>query len=645
MCGITAIVSSQDPNRRAQIIQGMTDALTHRGPDDEGFYTDKAVSLGQRRLSINDVSGGHQPLFDDSGDLVMVVNGEIYNSPELRKKLEAEGYQFKTEVDVEVILPLYQKYGPDCVKHLRGMFAIALWDKKQQSMFIARDHMGQKPLFFSLGDQTLHVASEAKALLKAKDEPPEIDMTCLWHYISMRFVPDDLSFFKGIHKLQAGHWALWKAGDLKTKRYWDIDFKQKLTGSYEDVEEQAHQVLLETVKSHLLSDVPVGAFLSGGIDSSTVSAMMVELGCEALPVFSIGVKEAGFNELPWARMVVDKYAMQGHEQVVSADLIHLIPKMIHHMDEPADPYGVGVYLVSKIASEHVKVVLTGDGGDEAYAGYDRFEGQRWAEYYAMMPQWFRQQFLGRIIKRIPDSFGYKSIAQKVRWLHDMSFYQSGDRYVQSLTFLRFTHDAKMQLFTDEALAKIDDRDSADKILRHFNADNCDDLIDRMLYSDMQTRLPDHLLMIADRMTMAHSIESRAPFVDSRLVEFAASVPTKYKIKGRELKSILRKTAARYLPKELIYREKQGFGFPIARWMRTDLNHFLRNLFAQSRFVELGIFKQSEINRYLDEHLSGETDHNFRLWILLNLELWYRLYFENMSMDEMNEFTEQLMHSE
>lgn len=645
MCGITAIVSQADKAKRAEVIQKMTDALAHRGPDDEGFYHGDHASLGQRRLSIVDIAGGHQPLFDDSGNLVLVANGEIYNSPELRESLEAEGYPFKTHTDVEVILPMYQKYGADCVKHLRGMFAFAIWDGRDHSMYFARDHMGQKPVFFSIANEGLALASEVKSLLAAGIEKPEIDMTCLWHYISMRFVPDNLSFFKGIHKLPAGHWALWKDGEIKIERYWDIDFKDKQQGSFQEVEEGLHEVLLDTVKSHLLSDVPVGAFLSGGIDSSTVSAMMAELGHGALPVFSIGVKEAGFNELPWARMVVEKYGMAGHEKVVSADLIHLIPKMIHHMDEPSDPFGVGVYLVSELAREHVKVVLTGDGGDESFAGYDRFAGQRLAEYYAMMPKWMRQQVLGRLIKMVPDSFGYKSVAQKIKWLHDMSFYQSGDRYVQSLTFLRFTHDAKMELFTEQALNSIEDRDSGDKVLSHFNADNADDLIDRMLYSDMMTRLPDHLLMIADRMTMAHSLESRAPFVDPRLIEYAATIPTKMKLKGLGgdgLKHILRKTAARYLPKELIYREKQGFGFPIARWMRTDLNQFLRNLFKESRFVELGIFRQDVINRYLDEHLDGESDHNFRLWILLNLELWYRVYFEEMSMDEMMTFTDRMM---
>ncbi len=644
MCGITAIVAPTAARDREALLTTMTRTLTHRGPDDEGFYHDKQASLGQRRLSINDIYGGHQPISDDSGNLVMTCNGEIYNSPELRQQLEAEGYPFKTQTDIEVILPLYKKYGRDCVKYLRGMFAFAIWDKADSSLFMARDHMGQKPLFFMRQDDGVFAASEVKALLEVQSAKREIDMTCFWHYISMRFVPDDYTFFKGIHKLQAGHWAHFKGGDITVQRYWDIDFSEKHAGSVDEVEEQLNKVLLDTVRSHLLSDVQVGAFLSGGIDSSTISAMMAELGQDNLPVFSIGVKEAGFNELPWARMVVDKYKMQGHEKVVSADLIHLIPKMIHHMDEPSDPFGVGVYLVSEMASQHVKVVMTGDGGDENFAGYDRFAGQQLAEYYSMMPAWLRKQVFGRMIDLVPDSFGYKSVAQKVRWLQDMSFYQSGDRYVQSMTFLRFTQEAKEELFTQEALAQITDRDSPDKVLQFFNADNVNELVDKMLYSDLMTRMPDHLLMIADRMTMAHSLESRAPLVDKELVEFAAKIPANMKLKGRDLKHVLKKTASRYLPKELIYREKQGFGFPIARWMRTDLNIFLRNLFAESRFVELGVFRKETIDRYLEEHLSGQSDHNFRLWILLNLELWYRLYFEEQSVDDLQALTDKLMQA-
>lgn len=642
MCGITAICSDGSRTARETRIRRMNDTLVHRGPDDEGYYHDEHASLGHRRLSIVDLEGGHQPLYDDSGDLVLVANGEIYNSPELREALEAEGYRFKTHSDCEVILPLYKKYGPDCVSRLRGMFAFAIWDSRDQSLFFARDHIGQKPVFYCCRDGNLYLASEVKALLAGTDIQPEIDLSCLWHYISLRFVPDDLTFFKHLHKLRAGHWGRWKNGELRVEKYWNLEYQPKHPGNLRELESQLNDLLLDTVRSHLLSDVPVGAFLSGGIDSSTIAAMMSELGHHPLPVFSIGVREAGFNELPWARKVVEQYDMIGHEQVVSADLIHLIPKMIRHMDEPSDPFGVGVYLVSEMASRHVKVVLTGDGGDENFAGYDRFMGQRWAEYYAMLPHWLRKRVLEKLVNAIPDNYAYKSVAQKALWLHRMSFHRSGDRYVQSLKFLRFPYADKMALFTEPVINSIEERNSPEKILEHFDAGNANELIDKMLYCDLQTRLPDHLMMIEDRMTMAHSLESRSPLVDPRLVEFAARIPSNMKVRGVQLKAILRRTASRYLPRDLIYRKKQGFGFPIADWMRTDLNRFMRNLFAESRFVELGIFRQESIQRYLDEHLSGNFDHNFRLWILLNLEIWYRLYFEDMSLDEMHDLTDRLM---
>jgi asparagine synthase (glutamine-hydrolysing) len=416
-------------------------------------------------------------------------------------------------------------------------------------------------------------------------------------------------------------------GVFEISRYWDPQFTNKLPGSAREIEDGLDEMLRETVRCHLLSDVRVGAFLSGGIDSSTVAAMMASLAPEPVPVFSIGVKEQAFDELPYARMVVNRYGMEGHEHVATADLIHLIPKMISHMDEPSDPFGVGVYLVSRLARQTVKVVLTGDGGDENFAGYDRYAGQRLADYYALLPAWLRREVIGRLIRHIPDSFGYKSIAQKAHWLNDVSFFESGERYAHSMSFLRFTGDSKAALFTDRARRGIEVANSDEKILQYFDADNANDLVDRMLYTDLMTRMPDHLLVIADRMTMAHSLEGRAPLVDHKLVEYAAAIPASLKLHGRQLKHILRRVAARYLPDELINRPKQGFGFPIALWMRTSLSGFLRQLFAESRFVELGLFDKTVIDNMLAEHLSGKADHNFRLWILLNLELWYRIYFE------------------
>ena len=639
MCGIAGIISA---NNRG-LIRTMTQAMAHRGPDGEGYFENEDIALGHKRLSIIDLEGGKQPIANEDGNLQLICNGEIYNSPALRTMLESKGHQFKTHTDVEVILHLYEEYGEQCVNHLRGMFAFAIWDSEKKTLFSARDHMGQKPLFYYQDGDEFIFASEIKALLKTGLIKPEIDLDALWHYVSLRFIPDQYSLFKNIRKLPAATHLTYSNGEVRTEKYWSPDFCNKLASSESDIEEGLDALLKDTVKMHTLSDVRVGAFLSGGIDSSTVAAMMAEASDEPIPVFSIGVKEQGFNELPYARMVAEKYGMEAHERIVQADLIHLIPSMIHHLDEPSDPFGVGVYLVSQVASEQVKVVLGGDGGDENFAGYDRFAGQRLVDHYCLLPQWFRKSVMSRIIDRIPESFGYKSLAQKASWVNDMSFYaSSGERYAQSMSFLRFTKDAKQQLFTAQARDQIEDYDSTQKILDYFDADNVDDVVDRMLYTDLMTRMPDHLLSIVDRMSMAHSIESRPPLVDYKFVEYAASIPASLKLKGRNLKYILKKVAGRYLSDELINRKKQGFGFPLAIWMRTDLKDFLTRLFLQSRFVEIGVFDRDYIFQILDEHLSGKADHNFRLWILINLEFWYRLYFDGESIESLTELTDSLM---
>ena len=642
MCGIAGIMGSN----RVDAIKKMTDIMIHRGPDDSGYYHDDDISLGQRRLSIIDINHGRQPISNEDDTLQLVCNGEIYNSPQLRETLIAKGHRFKTATDVEVILHLYEEYGDDCVKHLRGMFAFALWDSVKRRLLMARDHLGQKPLFFCQKNGGLAFASEVKSILASEIIKPEIDLEGLWHYMSLRFMPDHHSLFKGIEKLPAAHYLVLEGNLITVNRYWDVDFKEKLTASKEDITDQLDELLLDTVKGHLLSDVRVGAFLSGGIDSGTVASMMAVLGEKNLPHFSIGTKEKEFDELPYARMVSEKYGMEAHEKVIEPDLIHTIPSMIYHMDEPADPFGFGVYLVAEEAAKHVKVVLGGDGGDENFAGYDRYAGQRLVDYYCLLPQWFRQGIVKKISDRIPESFGYKSLAQKAAWVNEMSLFSGGERYAQSLGVLRFTHESKRQLFTESAIQSLGDPSSGEKILQFFNADNAHDVVDKMLYTDLMTRIPDHLLTIGDRMTMAHSLESRAPLIDYKVVEFAASIPANLKLnnhalKGNHLKYILREVASRYLPRELITLKKQGFRFPLGIWFRTDLKDFLRRLFDQSRFVELGLFEKSYIDNLLDEHISGKVDHNYRIWVLLNLEYWYRMYFEGETVESMKELSDQL----
>ena len=641
MCGISGIVS---PGRK-DVVVAMTEALAHRGPDGSGYYRDDRVALGQRRLSIIDLATGDQPIGNETGDLQLICNGEIYNSPELRRRLLAAGHRFKTQTDVEVILHLYEDLGVECVKELRGMFAFAIWDRRDGSLFLARDHMGQKPLFYCQAGQDFLFASEVKGILASGLVRRQVDLDGLWHYVSMRFLPDRYSLFKGIEKLPAGSWLLWRSGSVTIERYWQLSFANQPDRREEEVIDGLDALLRETVEMHLLSDVRVGSFLSGGIDSSLIAALMATVGKETVPTFSIGVKEQGFNELPYARSVAARYGMEAHEKVVEADLFRLIPRMVYHMDEPADPFGAGVYLVSGVASEAVKVVLTGDGGDESFAGYDRFVGQRLLDYYCVLPAWFRRNLVRRIVERIPESFGYKSVAQKARWLNEMSFFTQEERYAHSMSFLRFTQAAKQELFTASARQGIEDYDSLEKILSLFRSDEVDHVVDRMLYTDLMTRMPDHLLMTVDRMAMAHSLETRSPLVDYKVVEYAASIPGGLKLKGNQLKYILRKVAARYLPQDLIDRRKQGFGFPLAIWMRTELRDFVRNLFAESRFIELGIFERAYVQRLVDEHIAGKIDHNYRLWLLINLEVWYRMFFEGMSVPAMQQDIERLMGSQ
>lgn len=635
MCGIAGIVSNH--TNLYESLAEMVALLTHRGPDDEGIVYLNGAALGHRRLSIIDLDGGHQPMFNANKSVAVVFNGEIYNFPILKKQLEAGGKSFKTHSDTEVILHLYEKEGEDCVKYLDGMFAFAIWDERKKKLILARDHMGQKPLFFCEIPEGLAFASEVKSLLASNLVKRETDLETLYHYISLRFIPDDCTLFKGIKKLPAGHRLIYENGKLRIDRYWEFSCLDKINGTEEEITNQLDHMLFQTVKAHMLSDVPVGSFLSGGIDSSLITAMMVRQSEEPISTFSIGVKEQDFNELPFARLVAEQYKTQHHEQVVRADLVHLVPKMIWHLDEPSDPFGVGVYLASQLASKHVKVVLSGDGGDELFAGYDRFSGNFLADVYCVIPKFLRKSLFKKIIDKVPDSFTYKSFSQKLHWLNEMSLLDSGDRYAESMSFLRYTEEAKSQLLTDQVKKQLGYINSKEKILVHFNSYNVNELVDRMLYTDLMTRMPDHLLTIVDRMAMAHGLEVRPPLLEHKMVEFAAKIPTHLKLNGTKLKYILRKVAARYIHPSLITRKKQGFGFPLAYWMRNELKAFLREIVKESRFIENQLFSREYVDNMIEEHINGKRDHNYRIWIFMNLELWYRIFIEQQTLDGIQEW--------
>jgi asparagine synthase (glutamine-hydrolysing) len=635
MCGISGLWQTAAIDE--QRVRSMTAALTHRGPDDEGFYFNESIGLGHRRLSIIDLEHGRQPISNEEGTVWIVFNGEIYNFLDLRRELEAQGHQFRTSTDTEVIVHLYEQHGPECVRFLRGMFAFAIWDGPRRRLFLARDHIGQKPLFFFHRDGVFGFGSEIKALLRSGCVKAEMDAAAMNHLISLRYLPGTQTLFKGIHKLPAAHWMIVENGQMRMQRYWQMDYTKKLAGTEEELVFDLRGVLQDAVKAHLISDVPVGAFLSGGIDSSTVASMMSLASPERIRTFSIGVQEGDFNELPFARLVAEKYRTEHYEKIADNRLVSLLPKLIWHMDEIADPFGFGVYLVAQLAKSRVKVVLGGDGGDELFAGYDRYVGNRLVDYYCFVPRTLRKHNFPPLIRSLPDSYSYNSTTQKLRWLNDMSLTSGGDRYAHSMSYLRFTQEAKERLFSQSLRRGLDGEfDSTPHILEHFNDSCAEDVIDKMLYTDMMTRMPEHLLMLVDHMTMAHSLEDRSPLLDYRVVEFAAAIPAHLKIKGRSLKHIFREVAKDFLPPQLLSRSKQGFSFPLAYWMKSELGDFLETLFLKSRLAEEGYFQRDYMMELLSQHRSGQMDHNYRLWILLNLELWWRIYIDGVPLASLDQ---------
>lgn len=633
MCGIAGAIGP----RAAELTRQMTGALVHRGPDDEGCRLIGKTALGFRRLSIIDVTGGNQPISNESGEIHLICNGEIYNSPELRRELEAAGHRFRTRTDVEVILHLYEDLGEECVTRLRGMFAFAIYDERDGSLLLAKDHMGQKPLFFTEAQGHFLFASEIGGLLASGVVAREIDVEGLWHYLSLRCLPDQFSLIRGVRKLPAAFTARRKRnGELSFRRYWTPEFRDKLALAEDEAVDALEETLRSTVRSHQLSDVPVGAFLSGGIDSTTIATMMARDRSEPLPAFSIGVEESSFDELPVARRVADNEGMDFFGERVHAEVATLIPLMVSHLAEPADPYAVGIYLVSRLASRHVKVALSGDGGDESFAGYDRYYGQKLADLYRLLPVGLRKKVLRPLIARVPETFRYKSLAQRLRWLDEMADISGGRRYARALGILRFPAERKRHLLAPEAVAQLEDADSDAKVLAYFNAENVEDLIDRMLYTDLMTRVSDHNLVMSDRMSMACSLEVRSPFVDPGVVEFAARLPARYKMKGRKLKYLLRRVAERYIPHDVARLPKQGFGFPVGIWMQRDLTPLLTSRLRQSRLAGAGIFNQAYIDQLLDEHLSAKTDHSYRLWLLLCLDFWFDIFIDGASVPSLQQ---------
>jgi len=634
MCGICGLLSSGSVNHDS--LKKMADELCHRGPDDEGFYVDGGVGLANRRLSIIDLEAGSQPICNEDESVWITYNGEIYNYIELRKDLIKQGHRFKTRTDTEVIVHLYEEYGTECVNRLRGMFAFAIWDKTKKSLFLARDPLGQKQLYYTNSPGLFTFASEIKSILVNQHIRPKLNVNAMDKLISIRCVPGQETLFEGIYKIPAGHIMTVGKDGLKLSCYWDLKYSPKLDCNENEVVSLLKDLLFDTVSSHMNSDVPIGCFLSGGIDSSLITAIMCSISEKPVKTFSIGVSNDDFSELPFAKMVSDRYSTDHHELVVEPEYISELPQMIRHMEEPIDPFAYGVNFVSRLASEHVKVVLGGDGGDEIFAGYDRYYGNVVADLYCLLPGFLRKNLIKPLIYALQDSYGYNNYIQKFRWLDSMSDYSGAERYAQSMCFLRFSHIHKRALYTDKVFGELSNFDPSAGLLDFFNATNAKHPVDKMLYTDYKSRLSEHALPVLDKMTMANSIEGRSPYVDQRVAEFAASIPANLKLKRSHLKYIQRQVAKEFLPQTIIKRSKIGFGFPLAHWFKNKLYNLTLNMFNNSNLVEEGYFKKEEMNNILDEHRRGKIDHNYRIWMLLNLEIWHRMFIEGKSVDNLKE---------
>ena len=627
MCGIVGVVNSNLRKISRDVLERMNEAIVHRGPDEDGFFVKENIGLAMRRLSIIDLAGGQQPIFNRDKTKVIVFNGEIYNFQELRKDLEKEGNRFHTNSDTEVILHLYEKLGVDCLKLLRGMFAIAIWDDVEKALFIARDRVGQKPLLYSHqpnGD--LIFGSEFQAILKHPDISREVDYEAIDSYLTYLCVPAPQTAFKQIRKLEPGHWLRWKDGEIETKRYWLPDFSKKIKISREEAEEETLRILREATKLRMISEVPLGAFLSGGVDSSAIVALMAQESDKPVKTFSIGFEEQDFSELKYAKQVAKHVGAEYNEFIVKPNALEVLPKLVQHYGEPyADSSAIPTYYVAKETRKFVTVALNGDGGDESFAGYERHAAMRVAEVYHRIPKLFRKLFVEMPTNLVPTSETKKSRVRDAKRFLQAASLSKTERYFRWMS--TFNRDSKEALYTKDFAETVSGNNSIEVLEQWFSRANGSGVVDTTLLTDQMTYLPNDLLVKVDIASMANSLEARSPFLDHKVIEFAASLPESIKMRGIETKSLLKRVAAKLVPKEVVYRRKMGFGVPIGNWFRGEMKDFVKEVLLSETFAKRGIAKPEVVLRYVTEHIEGKRDHTFQIWTLLMLELWFQRFID------------------
>jgi asparagine synthase (glutamine-hydrolysing) len=627
MCGIVGFVNSNSQKAGREIIERMNSCIVHRGPDEDGFFVKDAVALAMRRLSIIDLKGGQQPIFNEDKTKTIVFNGEIYNFRQLKAELERRGRRFRTNCDTEVIVHLYDEYGADCLQHLRGMFAFAIWDDTEKSLFLARDRVGKKPLLYShRKDGGLIFGSEFAALLAHPAIGREVDFQAIDSYLSYLCVPAPQTAFAEIRKLEPGHFLKWKDGRIETRRYWLPDFSKKIKITEEEAVEETTRILREATEMRLISEVPLGAFLSGGVDSSVVVALMAQSSGKPVKTFSIGFEEQDYSELKYARMVAEHIGAEYNEFVVKPDALEILPTLVEHYGEPyADSSAIPTYYVSKETRRFVTVALNGDGGDESFAGYERHAAMKIAEMYHRVPRPLRKIFVETPIGLLPSQELKRSRVRDAKRFIKAAGLPKTERYFRWMS--TFTRDAKREIYTPEFARQVAGQNASDHMDRWFARANGSGLLDATLLTDQMTYLPNDLLVKVDIASMAVSLEARSPFLDHKVIEFAASLPENLKMRKFETKSLLKKVAARLVPKEAVYRRKMGFGIPIGDWFRSNMKDFVREALLSEKSLGRGIIKREMIEKYVTEHTNAERDHTYQIWTLLMLELWFQRFID------------------
>ena len=622
MCGIAGFVDVAGPGDPADAdgdrlkLRQMCDVIRHRGPDDEGMFVADGAALGMRRLSIIDVGGGHQPISNEDGSIWVVFNGEIYNYRALRTELTAHGHVFSTDTDTETIVHAYEQWGDDAFDHLRGMFGIALWDRRTRTLLLARDRVGIKPLHYVERAGWLAFGSEIKSILVADDETRRLDPAAFAHYLRFLYTPSDTSIFDGIRKLPPGHLLRWRDGRVSVRRYWALPMEESFAGSLDEAAEALTAILSDAVTSHLVSDVPIGALLSGGVDSSLVVGLMARNSSGPVKTFTIGFDEPEFDEVDGARRVAEHFGTDHHEFVVRPDALRIVDALVEHFDEPfGDSSAIPTWYVSEMASRHVTVVLSGDGGDELFGGYDRYLPHPRVESFDRVLGVVGRRAAAAIWPALPHGFRGKNLLRHVA--------QDADgRYLDSIGI--FQPDELSVMLTEQGTSAWSRSHASSERLRALEALPWPS---RMFRFDFDTYLPEDILTKVDRMSMAHSIESRVPLLDHEVVTFASSLPPHFKINGGERKLVLKRAAARVLPGDVLTRKKRGFAVPLAEWFRGPLRGLVRDTLQSPRSRQRGYFNPTFVDRLLAEHASGRRDHALRLWVLLMFELWHRSYLD------------------